>query len=450
MRVAYAKLGRSWNLDRSSFSPVGGDVDTYNALKLLATRNPQVEWVLIGRNSGEDPRDVGLPSNVTQFWTSERRRELRERFKARTSTRLAPMGPEGMDETVRILDDMTMPTWRSVDGIVVWAGQHGTSNSRILQTDGSGQFTNPQDSSVLYGSYVVRGITVWREVNPIEREEVWLCSDPRNYVKCRDLRWPLRHPVLAQFAQRREQKFERYDTVAPTQEQARDFGVRRVENGHIWVSSTTYTYDRLEHTALPDPGEVALDLESPRRPFGMVINENRKVPKNGRLAIMKEWVIPSFPECELHGKWTPDSLEELGRHDVTVIPNDQIFTTLSRWSTTFTTPASGSGWATAKIWECFLTGTVCFIHPGYDTQGHTVPLRPNGQDEDADFLATWLRVTTPEQLRRRVEAVASDHSTWRYIAEAQRRLVERTYRQHTTINTIERRLGLHADEVDAT
>lgn len=446
MRVAYAKLGRSWNLDPKNFSAVGGDVDSYRALKLLAERNPQVEFILIGRNSGEDPRSVGLPANVTQFWTDERRQEMRDRFKARTG-KLSPMGPEAVDQTVKILDDMTMPVWRLVDGIVVWAGQHGTSNSRILQTDGSGKYTNPQDAFVLYGSYIVRGISVWREQDPVEREEIWLCSDPRNYIKCRDLRWPLRQPVLAQFVQKREQKFERYDSVQPTQEQARTFSVKRVENGHIWVSDTSYTYDRLEHTALPDPTEVVMNLDAPRYPFGMVINENRKGVTNDRLSVMKQWVMPHFPQAEIFGKWSDESLKELGREDVRVVPNEHLFTVLGRWRTTLTTPASGSGWATAKPWECFLAGTVCFFHPKYDTQGHIIPLVPKTGDEDLDTLVRWLRPKTPEQFRKAVESVAGDDATYRWLAEAQRRYVERTYREHQPIVAIERRLGLHDEDV---
>lgn len=437
MRIGYCKLGRSWNLNPQNFSEVGGDVDSYRALKLLAERHPEHDFILIGRNSGEDPQEVGLPANVVQFWTKEVRDDLREKLRGRGS----PLKTADMDRTVQALDDLTMDTWKSLDQVVVWAGQHGTSNSRIRMTNGSGAYTNPQDAFVLYGSYIVRGITAWRNDDPVNREEVWLCSDPRNYVKARDLRWPLRHPIISQFNQTREQKFERYTTGEKAHP---DFPLKRIEHGHIWVSQSRYTYDRLEMTALPDPSEIPFDLELERMPFGMVINENRKQVTNPRLQVMLQWVMPNWPLCEIFGKWSPDSMVKMKREDIRTVANEDLFKTLSRWRSTLTTPASGSGWATAKPWECFASGTICFFHPKYDTQGHIIPLKPGTGDADLDHLVRWLRPQTPEQLKIAVEQVASDDSVYRWLATAQRKYFERSYEAMTPIIKIEERIGLRA------
>lgn len=462
--IGYGKLGRSWNLDPENFSTVGGDVDSYRALKLLAERNPDVDWLLIGRNSGEDPGAVGLPPNVIQFWTEERRSELRERMKGRH----APMKAHEVDAVVSIFDDMTMDTWRNLDGVVVWAGQHGTSNSRILQTGkegAAGKYTNPQDAFVLYGSYLVRGISVWRNSDPVNREEVWLCSDPRNYLKCRDLKWPLRHPIVSQFEQSRAFKVERYgDLDKYGWENEFEFmpestAAEKHETFHIWKTRSYYTYDGLELTALPNPNEVPwgstymtedewLQKEASQRfPFGMIINENRKEVRNPRLAVMKEWVIPNFPGCEIFGKWTPDSIQAMGRDeaDVQPIPHAGLFDGMRRHLCTLTTPASGSGWATSKPWECFLNGTICFFHPAYDVQGHIIPLKPNGRDPNADALSPWLRVESPKQLVDRVTYLSGNPSVYASLAVAQRRYVERRYASMQPIRAIERRLGLAQD-----
>ena len=446
-RIGYCKLGRSWNLDPGNWSAVGGDVDVWRTLDLLARRHPDCEFVLIGRNSGEDPQEVGLPPNVTQFWTKERRDELRTRVKEANQRE---HNIDRLDDIVTGLDEMTMDTWRSLDQVIVWAGQHGTSNSRILVTKDNDTYTNPQDSFVLYGSYIVRGITVWREPDPVNREEIWLCPDPRNYVKCRDLRWPLRHPVISQYEQTRDQKFDRYVHGEPEHEA---FPLKRIENEHIWVARTTYTYDRLEMTAVPAPDEIPWSLQNEitaSHPFGMVINENRKNVSNDRLSIMQEWVMPYFPDAPVFGKWTADSLEKLGRDDISVIANEKIFETMGDWRCTFTTPASGSMWATAKPWEAFLAGTICFFHPKYDAQGHIIPTseqlntweRVSEMDELIFQLGQWLRVDTPEELATRVRHLAENDDAYRWLRDAQRRYAEHAYSQMTPIRTIEDRLGL--------
>ena len=47
---------------------LGGDVEMAAVAGELARRHPSDEIVLIGRNTGEWPSDVGLPENVTNPW----------------------------------------------------------------------------------------------------------------------------------------------------------------------------------------------------------------------------------------------------------------------------------------------------------------------------------------------------------------------------------------------
>ena len=173
MRIGYAKLGRSMPLPPDKWGKVGGDNEPPMLLNRLARRMPNDDFILIGRNSGENPQSVGLPANVTNPWT-----EWRADIKAAASA-------ASVHDTVQRLDEITIATWMSLDAIIVWAGQHGTSNSPIPMVN-SGELTNPQFSFVNYGSYIVRGISAWRDVDPHARQEIWLCPDPRNYLKARD------------------------------------------------------------------------------------------------------------------------------------------------------------------------------------------------------------------------------------------------------------------------
>jgi hypothetical protein len=441
MRIGYSKLGRSWNVNPARWSTLGGDADVWRTLWYLATRNPQHEFVLVGRNTCENPQEVGLPPNVVNPWT-ERQPELRRQFNAAGINH-----PDlSIDEdriACRILFDMISDQFLTCDSHVVWCGQHGTSSAPIRQVKRPDLFTHPQDSTIYYCSYVVYGINAWRDQDPLNREEVWLCPDVRNYIKARDIRWPLRNSVVAQYDQTRTTKYERFSSSKLYLD---SYGtiVKRVENDSVWVAETAYSYDALELTALPDPRRVPLDLETERKPFGMVVNENRKEVSRNRLGVMEEWVLPHFPDAEIWGKWSPKSQEALGL-DIEVCPYDQLYDTLGRYYCTLTTPASGSGWATSKPWESFLAGAVCFAHPYYDNQGHIVPTREQMRDYpegDRKTMFRWLRPPTPEKLAEAVRIVSNDRDTWRFLATQQRLYVEETFAGMQPIKEIERRCGL--------
>lgn len=444
MIIGYGKLGRSWNLDPVKWSTDGGDADVWRTLWQLATRNPQHTFLLIGRNTCDKPQDVGFPSNVVNPWI-ERQPLVRARFNE-NGINHPNLEYEERKVAARILYDHSVDQFLSCDQMIWWAGQHGTSGVPLVFVGehlNSTKLTKPQDSTIYYTSYAVHGINAWRNQDPMNREEIWLCPDVRNYLKARDIRWPLRNSVIAQFNQTRQAKHERFiydDPWLPSWKR----WVKRVEVGHVWVSDIKYTYDALEGTALAHPPRVALDIDSDRKPFGMIVNENRKEVSKNRLECMKTWVLPNFPDAEIWGKWSPKSQEALGR-TIDVCPYDQLYETLGRYRSSLTTPASGSGWATSKPWECFLAGAICFFHPEYDTQGHIVPtarMLRSVPDSDRKVLFSWLRPKTPEDLKKAVDAVSSSYDTWKFLALEQRKYVEEFYGEMQAINTIESRLGV--------
>jgi hypothetical protein len=77
-----------------------------------------------------------------------------------------------------------------------------------------------------------------------------------------------------------------------------------------------------------------------------------------------------------------------------------------------TFPATATGWATAKPWECFAAGCICFKHPRYDDQRHIY-----GEHMPAE-LRTFLSVPHATALRERVKMLEDD-VTWRRYAELQ-------------------------------
>ncbi len=414
LRVGYAKLGRSMPLPPDRWGKVGGDNEPPMLLNRLARQRPEDEFILIGRNSGDDPQSVGLPDNVVNPWT-----EWRADISAASSAKT-------VFDTVMRLDEITMPTWLSLDAIIVWAGQHGTSNSPIPMVDNT-SVTNPQLSFVNYGSYIVRGISAWRDPDPHARREIWLCPDPRNYLKARDLKWPP-PPVIAQFNWSKFEKHYRYgDPTDPA-----FFGCTW-DGADVWKAKHEYTYDCLEVVGVPTGRERFNDVWEGRGRFGSIVNETRVGIKRSRLEVMRDWIIPNSPDF-VHGTWSDGSQRKLGRI-IQPLPWHEVPTFLHRIKATLAAPAVGTGWATAKPWETFASGTVCFFHPQYDTQDNVLG-RPG-----FEHLKQWLRVDSPAQLGRRLDVLQQDRDTWLWLVNEQRRLFDQAVEEQQCLNMIQQRLA---------
>lgn len=411
MNVGYAKMGRSFNLDLTKASVAGGDVDVVRTLHRLATARPNDTFWIIGRNSGECPQDVGFPPNVRNMWGEEPLKSMKMTAKAREKT-----------EWTEPLWDAFAKELLDLDHIIMWLGQHGTSNrdGGLPQVKDRTKRTKPLDSCILYCGYMLETINRWRDVDPIAREEIWLCPDPRNYIKCRDNRWPLHHPVIAQYDQDRDVRHERYEIPGSPS----DFGFADVawvdsEKGlGQWLAKSRYEYSALELTALPFPDRAPFNLDGERVPFGIISNENRAYVANDRLGALKKWVLGWCPNVPLYGIWGDKSQEQLGR-TIGPVPFLSMLPTMATFRSTFTMPASGSEWATAKPWEAFAVGTVCFFHPKYDGQNHIL----NGLD---DYTRNFLRVSNPAELEARVQQL-NDTEVYTYVANAQRAHYEKRF-----------------------
>lgn len=456
MRIGYAKLGRSMPLDLRRCGSLGGDVEMVPILQVLAERYPEHEFVLVGRNSGERPADVGLPSNITNPWI-----EWAPRLRARLNDGKLTYPNLSISDHVRvadILESITGPTFDELDGMIMWLGQHGTSNQPLPMVGDRAKLTKPYDWATLYGSYLLRGINRWREPDPLNREEVLLNADPRNYVKYRDGKWPWRHSILSQYNYTNKVKHERFgdgkrlfhefmnapevSDANPTRAQDLASFLGWYEHGDLWTARAHNTYARLEISALmpgtPFAGLVKFsdDWDRPFN-FGMVVNETRREVNvtRARRTVLRDWVLPLGDRIGfIHGKWSEASLRELGV-SIHPVPVTEYFARIQSTRCTFTTPASGSGWATAKPWESFAAGVICFFHPDYDDQDNILG------DADPE-LRSFLRVHTPGELRERIDKMSQSESLWRHYVHMQREHFEKALRDELHVQMIERRLAL--------
>jgi len=439
MRIGYGKIGRSMPLTLENCGNLGGDVEMAAVVKELALRHPRDTFVLIGRNDLSVPINVGLPSNVQNPWI-EWAPVLRRELNARGLNH-ANLAVEEQITCREIFRDLTEDTIRDLDGIVLWVGQHGTTNTPVPSIQRPGQLTKPHDWSTYYCSFLLQGVNAWRDRDPLRYEEVYLNADARNRHKMRDLKWPLRHPILTQYTFNHPLKHERYgDFSYPTDFWKTD-GVTHMDNPFVWYSTCRNVYSRLEINGLA-PGTPFGSLVSYNddweRPghFGLFINEARSTgikDELARLTIMRGWILPLEPSF-VHGTWSTRSQALLGTK-ISAAPWERYYPQLHSVRCTLTTPSSGSGWATAKPWEAFAAGTVCFFHPAYDTQDNIFAGAP-------PWLRDWLRVTTPHVLERRVKHLNSEagRADWQVIVHAQRTHFEAALQEKRYLDLIEKRL----------
>ncbi len=455
-RIGYAKLGRSMPLTLEKCGTLGGDIEMTAALTTLADRRPDDTFVLIGRNSGDDPQSALGRSNIENPWINwaDEVRSFQRRLRDNDRGAGGLSVPQ-QQELVKFMDQLVGPTFDGLDEIVMWIGQHGTSNSPIPKVEDRSLLTKPQDWSIYYASFLLNGINRWRDADPWNREEINLNADPRNRHKMRDLKWPLRHPVLTQFDFVSNIKHERYGDASDWEWWSGHGlvgGIRRPEDvEQVWESTVRNVYSRIELNALV-PGTPSGDLLTfndtwdDRTHFGIIINEARAIGvryEMSRLHAMQNWVMPLMPAF-VHGTWSPKSLTELQTqwpraHSIAggISPIDWMHYVPKLVSTrcTLTTPSSGSGWATTKPWEAFGAGVVCFFHPQYDTQNNILKdAHPNLQE--------WLRVDTPSALKMRVDHLSSlsGRSDWEWLVHEQRRHFVKAMSDLTYVQMINDRL----------
>lgn len=442
--ILYGKFGRSMPLTLDKCGNLGGDVEMVAVVKTLALRHPDDHFILAGRNSGEQPWQVGLPDNVTNpwtYWADELRTAMKVNGIGKGLTSV-----EAHFVLQRIYDQMTLPMFVKADAQVWWVGQHGTSNMPLPRikdrSDDPTTFTKPQDSFAYYASWIFRGINAWRDVDPWNREEILLNADARNRHKMRDMKWPLRHPILTQYNFTNNLKHERAGD-ATGYFQWNDAGLARLETpgeiDKIWLGKVNNAYARLEVNGLL-PGTPFGDLISyndtweGRGHFGLFINEARAIGVKEammRRTVMKDWVVPLNPTW-VHGTWSEESQASLGL-SINPAPWSDYYPKLHSVRSTFTTPSSGSGWATAKPWEAFAGGTVCFFHPSYDDQDNILGDAPK-------WLRDYLRVKNPAQLAHHVEEMDIDRDGWETVVQAQRKHFDEAITELRYVKMIEDRI----------
>lgn len=403
MKIGYAKLGRSFPLRYFKSSSLGGDQAVVRLLDYLRSEH---EVHLVGPNQGpEDERTYGyVPENTVNHWRDG------AAFGDVETVSNQSRHPRSLDyiKFERELD-RGIAALPKLDAWIIWLGQHSAVSSFLPpERDLEKEHVTPLMSQL---NYV---FPILRMLNTLKVKPIWLHPDARNILRSRDLFDVEQHTILSQ-----------YDRTHTIKSWHPKHGVRD--------SFLTYRYAGLELLVMPEVGYSETDLQvnlgiPDRLDFGILTNEGHDKKHNSRASNVRDWCTPLDETIgwELVGHFCTASQLALNRK-VLPVPNTEVRKVLRRWKSTVTFPPTADShstkWVSAKPWECFAAGTLCFKHPLYDTQGHIYgPAMP----ED---LRAYLCVQSPDQLRQRVEEIASNEELRRQLVVKQFEYVARTMRE---------------------
>jgi len=111
---------------------------------------------------------------------------------------------------------------------------------------------------------------------------------------------------------------------------------------------------------------------------------------DSRYGTLKEWVLDSFADCEVFGKWGEDVLESDERF-MGSVARSKLYKLMLNWKHSLCI-AIKSGWATSKYLEYLKCGVSPFLYPTYD----------NKDDKKNTKLQDFYRVESTDDLKERV------------------------------------------------
>jgi hypothetical protein len=435
VRVAYAKTGRSQAYDPANWGVAGGDWEAPLLLNRLARFYPEVEFVIVGHNDGADPQTAGLPPNVINPIG-----EIRDDMRGIERKHLRNRTIESSQAYIEDMRNLWAPILDSCDHLVSWIGQNDTVNQPIPKVDGSPGLGNSREIYIRQVSYIHSWINRRRDLVP-RWEPIWLCSDIWNNLKARDLKWPQRRKVVCQYNFETNQSSYRYmDPRSPEGCGWGDVAEWHPKHPGCWAWKLGYEYAGLElGSCVPSDIEFSDQWEGRRR-FGVMVNQSREA--SGRDEVLSNWVKPMWPDW-IVGSWDEDRKQGLTIEPYPWHSVPQLLQTV-RCSLAIPIKLSNS-WATPKAWELFAAGTVCFMHPKYDSQGHIVPtLEQCDEMEESTLthLARWIRVESPGQLRKKIDHLNENERDWRWIVQAQRAVYNVAREEQLCLRHIGLQLGI--------
>jgi hypothetical protein len=216
MRIGFIELGRVIHVGTQRDSHINNNA--WRIWSEFMRRYPEVTWVAAGRTKGELPEHVFDPWNGVDARTYESRQATAESVAG------------------------------YLDGLIVYVNQvMSVSCLHVPKLNGDGTVT-PLQVAQRGAAYGIQLINHWQDIDT-RCEPVYMVSDPRSTLRCRDLKWPPRMPILCQAEFTEEHRHYRWGD--PRLPGDCEYAATPTEDGH-WMAMHRYVYSGLELEELGD------------------------------------------------------------------------------------------------------------------------------------------------------------------------------------------------------
>ena len=321
--IGFCKIGKSVKFKTNKYSPVGGDNEASCVLRSLANNNPDKTFYIIGRSDfatlSENERiDIFPYGNVVDVWEG--------------------IGLDISEEYYNHIINYFERKGFELDFTVMMVGQVGTVTipgkiKKVRDLD------DDKAASVLdMTKWYVTPMSTW--LNEKKPKYVEIVNDPRYTMKqSRDL---FHLPTVS---------LGQYDWEYRTN------AIRSYEDQERIERHVKSVYAGME-TAFCNDYEYSEEFNKVRNTDLMIVlNEG----KPSRYDMLKEWVLDSYSDVEIYGKWE----DERTITDRRFCGSKHISEIQRRFSDvkyTFIIPIA-KGWVTSKYIEMIHAGVIPFLHP---------------------------------------------------------------------------------------
>lgn len=381
MQVVLGKFGKSVVFDESKWGAIGGDCEAPRFFACIAKYYPKIDFYMIGKSnmskmSKQEKKKWFPNNNVIDVW---------EGF----------TGSDYVNYVTKMLRGVV------IDAGAFFGGPTGCANVpdriQVIAKRNRGEMAKVLEMFQIYVGPMVHYL------NETMLDYFTLSPDPRY------------HPLRAR---------DLFNTAKFTLSQ-REYsgGVKRItsyEDQSLVVTQIPSYYSRLEAAFFygMDRPETHYDKKTK---LSFIMNEaiTGNVPKG---QILEEYVLKNKhlnsdlrESAEICGEWSKEWTDKYKNFKPSV-PYSKMWDKTKSMTYTLLFP-TGSGWCTAKFWECAYCGVIPFMHPQYDDQ-HWI------KDEEGHRA---LRVTSPEDFARKIEYLESHPEKRAEIIDNLRRAVKEEY-----------------------
>lgn len=395
MRIGIGKIGKSVQFKnikrvaRTDKKMTAGGIDARVLFETLISKNPEHEFVLIGRSnysalSEDELADVNVNKNVTDFW--DEFQSFKESY-------------TGDNKFLELeYADYRLPKMPKLDAAVFLAG--GASRYSVVR----GVNMSNLPLNVLEATKMYQG-PVHYIMNETMVPYIMLVTDPRCFPEPFGDVWNMPKKIISQFNETMKIKHRKaYDDITLFEECIQT-EYRGIESMYC-IDDVTKTKSAAENF-FDDPVERDIRI-------ALFLNEG----KPSRYNDVVNYVFAVDPTANVYGQWNADLLAADDRFKA--IPMSDLTHLFDRIKYTFCIPIK-KGWATGKFWEMTSLGIVPFFHPEYDTQNNI-------------GFPEYLRVNSAAELKEKMDYLDDNPAEYEKIKEQLNAIVTPDRKDGTFIN----------------